>query len=117
MNITNIISFVSLLTSVGVFITGVAVYFKDVGKERDGKSQKNANLLSTLDYIKIQTELINAQNKVISGKLDSQNDRLIVAEQAISSAHLTEVPEKLARLDEGLKSAHKRLNEIESKIK
>ncbi len=117
MTVTNIISLVSLLVSIGVFATGTAVYFKDAGKERDGKSRKTARLESTLDYIKIQTELINAQNKAISGKLDSQNDRLIIAEQAISSARLTEIPEKLARLDEGLKSAHKRLSEIENKIK
>lgn len=116
MNVANTISLISLVVSAGVFITGVVVCFKDVGKERDGKNQRNAKLESTLEYIKIQTELINAQNKSISGKLDSQNDRLIIAEQAISSTHLTEIPEKLARLDEGLKSAHKRIGEIEKEI-
>lgn len=117
MSITNVISIIGLFVSTGVFVTGLIVYFKDAGKERDGKSQRNAKLESTLDYIKIQTELINAQNKAISGKLDSQNDRLIIAEQAIASAKLTEIPERIARLDEGLKSANKRISEIEQQIR
>lgn len=113
MKIGEIISLISLIVSVGVFITGLIVFVKDVGKGKVDDGERTAKMESKLDFIKIQTELINAQNKSISSKLDSQNDRLIVVEQIIASSNLSELPMKIARIDESLKSAHKRISEIE----
>lgn len=109
-----IISLCGLLISAAVFVTGAVVFFKNLGKDAADKGGKTAKIESKIDYIKIQTELINAKSNAIAEKLDDQNGRLIVVEQKVEAARLPELSERVARMDEGLKDARRRIEENES---
>ena len=113
MKTNEIISVIGLCFSGVLFITSIIVFFKNTAKDKVVQGEKSAKIESKIDYIKIQTELITAQSKEISRKLDSQNDRLIVVEQTVKDARLSEIPSTIARLEESVKSAHKRIDEIE----
>lgn len=86
--------------------------FQKSRQRRGGSGRARAKIESKIDFIKIQTELISAKSNAISEKLDDQNARLIVVEQKVEAAELCRLPEKLARLEEGLKSAHRRIGEL-----
>lgn len=112
-----ILSLISLIVSVCVFVTGTVVFIRNIGKDKADEGERTAKIESKLDFIKIQTELINAQYTSISGKLDSHGDRLIAVEQIVAAARLSEIPAQLARMDESIKIAHKRIGEIGKKMK
>ncbi|PWM75257.1 MAG: hypothetical protein DBX59_02175 [Bacillota bacterium] len=107
-----ILSLVGLAISAAAFVTGSIVFFKNMGKDAADRGGRNAKLESKLDFIKIQTELINAKSNAIAEKLDDQNGRLIVAEQKIAAANLPALTEKVARMDESLSNTRKQLDEI-----
>lgn len=116
MNTNEIISIIGLCFSGILFVTSLIMFFKNTAKDKVGEGEKTAKIESKIDYIKIQTELITAQSKQISAKIDSQNDRLIVVEQTVKDANISQIPTTLARLDESIKSAHKRIDELETRI-
>ncbi len=116
MKTSEIISLISLCFSGILFITTIIAFSKNVTKERVDEGEKSAKIEGKIDYIKIQTELITVQSKEISKKLDSQNDRLIVVEQTVQNAHINEIPTSIARLEESVKSAHKRIGEIDEEL-
>lgn len=112
MDTGEIISLAALIVSAAVGVTGVIVFFRNLGKDAADQGGERAKIESKIDFIKIQTELISAKSNAISEKLDDQNARLIVVEQKVEAAELCRLPEKLARLEEGLKSAHRRIGEL-----
>ncbi len=117
MNTGEIISLIGLIASATVCVTGTIVFFKNAGKDAAERGGKNAEILSKIDFIKVQTELISAKSNAISEKLDDQNARLIVVEQKAESAGLPDLPAKIARIEESLKSAHRRIGELAEDIK
>ena len=111
-----IIALVGVIFSAVALIITVSVFFGNTFKDKFGAGSKEAKIESKIDFIKIQTELINAQNKEISSKLDSQNDRLIVVEQTVETAKIKEIPVELARIEETLKTTETRLNAVEKTL-
>lgn len=116
MKTSEIISLISLCFSGILFVTTLIAFSKSITKERVDEGEKTAKIEGKIDYIKIQTELITLQSKEISKKLDSQNDRLIVVEQTVQNAHINEIPTSIARLEESVKSAHKRIGELDEEL-
>lgn len=88
MDTGEIISLAALIVSAAVGVTGVIVFFRNLGKDAADQGGARAKIESKIDFIKIQTELISAKSNAISEKLDDQNARLIVVEQKVEAAEL-----------------------------
>lgn len=112
-----IIALIGVIFSAIALVITVSVFFGNAFKDKEGAGNKSAKIESKIDFIKIQTELINAQNKEISSKLDSQNDRLIVVEQTVETAKIKEIPVEIARIEETLKTTEVRLNAVEKTLR
>ena len=85
-------------------------------KERThSEGAREARTEMSLDTIKLQNETLLAGNRVICDKLDNHNVRLSRMEQSISDAHLSEIPGRLAVVEQSAKSAHHRIDELAKK--
>lgn len=123
MNGTQIATFVFSCLSALLTTTALVTFFIITPhKERKSSEQKAAekahqNAVEVtedkmlLKYIKLQNETIIASNRAISDKLDSQSQRLAVVETVVKNSHLSELPERISKLEESVKSAHKRISE------
>ena len=123
MNGTQIATFVFSCLSALLTTTALVTFFIITPhKERKSSEQKAAekarqNAVEVtedkmlLKYIKLQNETIIASNRAISDKLDSQSQRLAVVEIVVKNSHLSELPERISKLEEAVKSAHKRISE------
>lgn len=123
MNGTQIATFVFSCLSALLTTTALVTFFIITPhKERKSSEQKAAEKARQdavevtedkmlLKYIKLQNETIIASNRAISDKLDSQSQRLAVVETVVKNSHLSELPERISKLEESVKSAHKRISE------
>ncbi len=117
MSTNEIVSLIGVIFSAVALMVTLTVFFNNAFKDKFGEGGKSAKIESKIDFIKIQTELINAQNKEISSKLDSQNDRLIVVEQTVETAKIKDLPATIARIEETLKSNDGRITDIETRLR
>ena len=123
MNGTQIATFVVSCLSALLTTTALVTFFIITPhKERKSSEQKAAEKARQdavevtedkmlLKYIKLQNETIIASNRAISDKLDSQSQRLAVVETVVKNSHLSELPERISKLEGSVKSAHKRISE------
>lgn len=111
---------VTLIGSILACIISVTTLISWRNKQKAETRAEGANEAKTqasLDTIKLQNENLLTGNRSIQEKLDNQNERLVRLEQTVTDAHLSEMPKKIAKIEESVKSAHKRIDGLESKKK
>mgnify|MGYP002679067026 FL=1 len=116
MSATEAISLIGTIAAIAVGVGGIITFFstrKDRAK-KDGADTAIVN--AKLDNIKSQNETIMLGNRNISDKIDSLNERVSRTEQTVADAHLSEIPPRIAALESSVKSAHHRIDEIQTKI-
>lgn len=124
MNGTQIATFVFSCLSALLTVTALITFFiinpykerKTSEQKATEKARQNATEQTEdkmlLKYIKLQNETILTGNRAISDKLDRQSERLAILETIVKNSHLSELPERVSKVEESAKSAHKRISEL-----
>lgn len=120
METTSIISIILSILSCGVALTTILKYFGAVKKAAQYKGARNASMEFELKSINMQLESLNSTNKEIKEDLSNFMIRTVKLEQFYKDAEMlgvADLPKTIGSLESSLKSAHKRIDNLEHKIK
>jgi len=113
MTVGSIIAIIASALSICVAVTTLIVFFSNRKAKAKSEGIDEGKMAASLDVIKLQNESLLQGNHAIQAKLDDQNTRLIKIEQTVADAHVSDMPKQIAAIETSLKSAHKRLDNIE----
>jgi len=113
MTIGSIIAIIASALSICVAVTTLIVFFSNRKAKVKNEGIDEGKTQASLDVIKLQNESLLQGNHAIQSQLVDQNTRLAKMEQTVTDAHLSEIPKQIAALETSLKSAHKRIDNIE----
>lgn len=117
MSAESIIAIIASIMSICVAVTALIVFFTNRKEKAKADGADEARTAASLDTIKLQNESLLQGNHTIQSKLDDQNVRITKIEQTVNDAHLSDIPKQIASLEMSVKSAHKRLDNIEQRKK
>ncbi len=113
----DIITIISFIITCILFIFTMLFNFKKIKREEKEEASKESSINYKIENLITINNTMSTQMCLILDKLNNQNVRLIVLEQLVENTKLSEIPARIAQIESSVKSAHHRINEINSERK
>lgn len=112
MKTSEIISLISLILALILFVFTMIFNFKKIKSENKEDGAKESSINNKIENLITINNTMSTQMSLILDKLNNQNVRIIVLEQLVENTNLAEIPARIAQLESSVKSAHHRIDEL-----